>query len=67
MMQDKSVRDQKVFVKLSAVLELQNAYLQALVRHEEKRGSGNVDVLLAERVRTIGAIIKVLDLPIEIK
>lgn len=64
---DRTVKDQKVFVKLGSVMEVQRAYLQMLANHKAGVDSGNPNWLLAERIRAFGSIIGTLELPIETK
>lgn len=66
-MEKNSIRNQKVFVTLSAVLELQKEYQRLLALMAYQRNRSESDPLLAERIRAYSSVINTLDLPIEVK
>ena len=72
MEKDNSVRNQKVFVRMESVFELQRQYLAAVDKYrveKERERSGNKSDLAATHAakRIHEQIIKTLDLPIQIE
>lgn len=62
---DNSIQNQKVFVKLAAVLQLQVQYKEILAYQGEAVGDCENDCRAAERA-AVERVIKTLELPIEI-
>lgn len=71
MAKDEAIRNQKVFVRLDGVLNLQLDYAQAVVTYGVERDKDKEDSSLRDfyrgRVTTYEEVIKTLDLPISIK
>jgi hypothetical protein len=71
MAKDEAVRNQKVFVRLDGVLNLQLDYAQAVVAYGVERNKDKQDSSLRDfyrgRVVTYEEVIKTLQLPVSVK
>lgn len=63
---DKTVQNQKVFVRLSAVLQLQSQYKKILAYQGTATGDAENDCRVAER-QAFEKVIQILELPIEVE
>ena len=68
MEQTKAVQNQKVFVQLNSVLELQAEYLRLLGERDACKAAGSTNRLesLRTRIQGMERVIKLLGLPISI-
>lgn len=71
MAKDEAIRNQKVFVRLGAVLDLQLDYAQAVVaygvEHNKEKEDSSLRDFYRGRVTAFQEVIKTLELPISIK
>ena len=63
---DTSIRNQKAFIRMSAVLDLQKRYMNVSVEYTKRKEQGGTlaDTYLTQK-RTFEQVIDMLELPIE--
>lgn len=66
MAKDEAIRNQKVFVRLDNVMQLQRVYGEACRYEEQRRSEGQFDAANAAYRRGLGKAIQLLELPISL-